>query len=319
MVPQESFQYHTPPSDGKTLCCYAPTSVGAKKRLCAGWLGILVLGTLALGLVAFHVRHRESTLRPLHGPSSVITLSDLGQHDTPEDCWIVIYQAVYDVTEYAQHHPNPQFITLHCGRDVSALYESVHAVSMLKIIQRRQVGVFHHAQHMGGRNQTSETVADGDYHDAPLSDISIDEMLQHRSPLDCWMALYGDVYDVTEYAPFHPNPHFVTDYCGLEVTKLFSGAHDQSVVKVIRQRCMGRLSKKLSGGSPPPSPPADDSGSSPIINTTEESTSQRRPFNTTPAVTNPPSSVPIAVPAPVFVNVSDKLELLFGLENSTTP
>jgi Cytochrome b5-like Heme/Steroid binding domain len=74
----------------------------------------------------------------------------------------------------------------------------------------------------------------------------MEELLLHNETLDCWMVIYGIVYDVTDYAPFHPNPHFVTDYCGMEVTELFDGPW---VVKVVERRIKGRYSNSSSSSS----------------------------------------------------------------------
>jgi cytochrome b involved in lipid metabolism len=168
---------------------------------------------------------------------------------------------VYDVTAFAHHHPNPQFITHHCGRDATSLFDSAHPSSLLKIFQRRQVGRFdpntaaaappeeEQTVTSGGRKkETSSNVVTGDCDNNKTSPISLAELYSHNMPTDdCWLAMYGIVYDVTAYAPFHPNPHYVTDYCGQDVTALFVAAHakSRSIVKVVQERCVGRL---LSGG-----------------------------------------------------------------------
>jgi len=36
--------------------------------------------------------------------------------------------------------------------------------------------------------------------------VSSQTMAEHSSPDDCWLALHGKVYDLTEYAPIHPGP-----------------------------------------------------------------------------------------------------------------
>jgi cytochrome b involved in lipid metabolism len=169
---------------------------------------------------------------------------------------------VYDVTAFADHHPNPQFITHHCGRDATSLFDSAHPLALLKIIQRRQVGMFDPNTSAaappdkeqppivvtsGGRKQetSSNVVTDCDDNNKTSPTISLAELYTHNSPTDdCWLAMYGNVYDVTAYAPFHPNPHYVTDYCGHDVTALFVGAHakSRSIVKIVQERCVGRLS-----------------------------------------------------------------------------
>jgi cytochrome b involved in lipid metabolism len=245
-------------------CCFLNVRDGKnKRRICAaGWLTMLVLGIISFGIVAVLFRRHEKMFWFHHRPdmptTSSITLQELARHNTSEDCWTVLQQkVVYDVTAYADYHPNPQFITHHCGKDATSLFDSVHPIAMLKIIQRRQVGIFNDptiapepiiVQTSGGRKQetTSHVITTGcdDDNKTSPTTISPEELLSHNSPTDdCWLAIDGIVYDVTKYAPFHPNPHFVTDYCGQDITALYAGAHarSRSVVKVVQQRCVGRL------------------------------------------------------------------------------
>ena len=45
------------------------------------------------------------------------------------------------------------------------------------------------------------------------------EIARHDRPGDCWMAIEGHVYDITEYIPRHPAPEkVVTEWCGREAT-----------------------------------------------------------------------------------------------------
>jgi cytochrome b involved in lipid metabolism len=238
-------------------CCFLNVRENKnKRRICAaGWLAILVLGIISFGIVTVLFRRHEKIIWLQHRPtSSSITLQELNRHNTSEDCWMVLQKTiVYDVTAYADHHPNPQFITHHCGKDATSLFDSVHPLSMLKIIQRRQVGtmIFDDptiappeeppiVQTSGGgrRNETNQVTTTG-CDNNKTSTISLAELLSHNLPTeDCWLAIYGIVYDVTKYAPFHPNPHYVTDYCGQDITALFAGAHarSRSIVKVVQQR-----------------------------------------------------------------------------------
>jgi cytochrome b involved in lipid metabolism len=208
----------------------------------AGWLVMLVLGILSFGIVAALFRRHEKMFWFQHPPPDnvSITRQELARHNTTEDCWMVFQQTiVYDVTAFAHHHPNPQFITHHCGKDATSLFDSAHPLALLRIIQRRQVGIFDQNTAAppeeqpiivtsGGRKQetSSNVVTDCDNKTSP---ISLAELSTHNIPADdCWLAMYGIVYDVTAYAPFHPNPHYVTDYCGQDVTALFAGAHAKS-------------------------------------------------------------------------------------------
>ncbi|WP_204282235.1 cytochrome b5-like heme/steroid binding domain-containing protein [Serratia marcescens] len=36
--------------------------------------------------------------------------------------------------------------------------------------------------------------------------FTLEQVAEHHSPDDCWMAIHGKVYDLTPYVPNHPGP-----------------------------------------------------------------------------------------------------------------
>lgn len=248
------------------------------RRYCAGVLGLLFFGSVVFGIWTY-LKNGSAKSGP-HGTSSyAVTFRELSQHGNQEDCWMAVHGSVFDVTDYASHHPDPDYIIQCCGIDCTLLYDSVHPASLLTVIRRRRVGSLDVTEDDPTNLEKPEK--------SLLPEIQYDELLEHHSLSDCWMAIYDIVYDVTKYAPFHPNPHYVTDYCGLEVSDLFDGAHNKSAVKVVQQRIVGKL----------------------VSPTT--TTNQSAPSNLPSSFT--PSSTP--TPRPTFVDVSDALNLLLGLQN----
>jgi len=58
-----------------------------------------------------------------------ITLDEVGQHDTEDDCWSALYEIVYDLTAYAPNHQSgggPRRVYQLCGTDGTALYDTYH-------------------------------------------------------------------------------------------------------------------------------------------------------------------------------------------------
>ena len=50
--------------------------------------------------------------------------------------------------------------------------------------------------------------------------IPLAELEQHATLDDCWMAVEGNVYDLTDYVPQHPTPPAVlAPWCGREATE----------------------------------------------------------------------------------------------------
>ena len=58
-----------------------------------------------------------------------ITIDEVGQHDTEDDCWSALYEIVYDLTAYAPNHQRgggPSRVYQLCGTDGTALYDTYH-------------------------------------------------------------------------------------------------------------------------------------------------------------------------------------------------
>ncbi|XP_004930937.1 uncharacterized protein LOC101746637 [Bombyx mori] len=71
-----------------------------------------------------------------------ITLAEVAHHDTPDDCWIVIYDRVYDISTFLDEHPGGGDIMLeYAGRDASTAFRSSgHSRMAVKALDRFLVG-----------------------------------------------------------------------------------------------------------------------------------------------------------------------------------
>ena len=55
-----------------------------------------------------------------------------------------------------------------------------------------------------------------------MRQITREELARHDQEDDCWKAIDGYVYDITEYIPSHPTrPRTVTRWCGREATEAY--------------------------------------------------------------------------------------------------
>ena len=55
---------------------------------------------------------------------------------------------------------------------------------------------------------------------AETSGYTLEQVAEHATLDDCWMAIDGAVYDFTDYVPNHPTPAFVMEqWCGKEATE----------------------------------------------------------------------------------------------------
>ncbi|XP_063977080.1 uncharacterized protein LOC135162484 [Diachasmimorpha longicaudata] len=73
---------------------------------------------------------------------TIISLKQLSRHDRRDDCWIAIYDRVYDCTDFIAKHPGGQDVILeYAGRDATlAFVGSGHSAAAGAILQDYLVG-----------------------------------------------------------------------------------------------------------------------------------------------------------------------------------
>lgn len=52
------------------------------------------------------------------------SLTEVGLHNSAQDCWLTVNGKVYDVTDFISVHPGGQAILEGCGKDATQLFES---------------------------------------------------------------------------------------------------------------------------------------------------------------------------------------------------
>lgn len=68
-------------------------------------------------------------------------------------------------------------------------------------------------------------------------------MSKHNNQNDCWMAIEGNVYDVTSYIDQHPDGISIVKGCGMNATNLFKKVrkHDPRGVELLPNYLIGTL------------------------------------------------------------------------------
>jgi salicylate hydroxylase len=57
-----------------------------------------------------------------------VTLEEIQQHNTFDDCWIIIHGKVYDFSEWKDHHPGGPFVArMYAGKDATAEFGTYHS------------------------------------------------------------------------------------------------------------------------------------------------------------------------------------------------
>jgi cytochrome b involved in lipid metabolism len=75
--------------------------------------------------------------------------------------------------------------------------------------------------------------------------ISLSEFLKHNRENDCWISLYGIVYNVTDFLKIHPGGYAIMKYAGQDCTKQFITTHSKNlnIEKKIGKYKIGFLEK----------------------------------------------------------------------------
>lgn len=71
-----------------------------------------------------------------------ITLDEVSYHDTITDCWIVLYDRVYDITDFLEMHPGGHDVLLeHAGRDATiAFIGTGHSKAAFESLKMYEIG-----------------------------------------------------------------------------------------------------------------------------------------------------------------------------------
>lgn len=98
--------------------------LGIKQELIVGIASVL----LCLVLVVYHFIAYEKLTSRLSASPTTETISQetkldteqIALHKTPQDCWIIVENKVYDVTDFLSRHPGGgQLISPYCGMDAT--------------------------------------------------------------------------------------------------------------------------------------------------------------------------------------------------------
>lgn len=78
------------------------------------------------------------------------TLSEVSEHWQSDDCWIVVFDRVYDVTDFVDEHPGGAFIMQeHFGRDATLVFRgSRHGPDAYDMLDKFLIGVLVESERM---------------------------------------------------------------------------------------------------------------------------------------------------------------------------
>ena len=70
-----------------------------------------------------------------------VTLEEVAQHNSRDDCWMVISGKVYDITNWAPHHPGGAGIArMYAGKDATAEFSDFHSAEAVAHMVHFMIG-----------------------------------------------------------------------------------------------------------------------------------------------------------------------------------
>jgi cytochrome b involved in lipid metabolism len=69
-----------------------------------------------------------------------ITVAEVSNHNTKEDCWMIIENKVYNITSWIDKHPGGDIILSYAGLDATDVFEAFHDESTEKWLKPFYIG-----------------------------------------------------------------------------------------------------------------------------------------------------------------------------------
>jgi flavocytochrome c len=182
--------------------------------------------------------------------SREITPEELAQHSSNNDFWVVIHGWVYNLTNFANLHPGGSSAIQHlAGTDATVVFDSLHSLQLLEAIHGNIVGKFQPRYDHGASTtpgQQGHKAASMTDTTADMSEISLAELRRHNQPGDYWMALFGIVYDITEFSSSNGHPGgslILKQLSGQDATSQFQVHHksNKKLLRMIESDVVGKL------------------------------------------------------------------------------
>ena len=91
--------------------------------------------------------------------------------------------------------------------------------------------------------------------------VSMQELVSHNSARDCWVALHGDVYDLTAYAQRHPGgSSWITNLAGKDGTQSYNDFHSTGLLRSVQGNRIGPLDISTTNSDSPANPDNNTAG-----------------------------------------------------------
>jgi cytochrome b involved in lipid metabolism len=229
------------------------------------WASITII--LALGL--YDSRNNGPTANQGNNTqtqNAILTANVVAQHNTPDNCWVIINNKIYGLSNYLNLHPgNVNTITPYCGKDGTTAFDTKdkskpqsHSQYTDSLLADYYIGDFNKTPNNGTSPTAPGVINNPDSAQKPAGqnnpsgttgiNLTIAVIATHNTPDDCWVIINNKVYSLSNYLNLHPgNVNTITPYCGKDGTTAFD-TKDKSRPQSHSQYADSLLADYLIGG-----------------------------------------------------------------------
>ncbi|KAL0073942.1 cytochrome b5 [Phycomyces blakesleeanus] len=85
--------------------------------------------------------------------ATIYTLDQIEKHNTKTDCWVIIHNKVYNITEFSVEHPGGEEVLLdEAGKDATESFEDIgHSDEAREILAKYYIGDLEESAHKVGQ------------------------------------------------------------------------------------------------------------------------------------------------------------------------
>lgn len=159
-----------------------------------------------------------------------LTMEEVAKHNTPEDLWIVVDNQVYDLTHFQSRHPaGAKILQKVAGTDATQQFLKFHPFGVLRML--------HDSDKLGPLEASSAPALPKLKPRLALASegITLEEVAKHNKKDDLWVAVDGQVYNLTDFQKRHPGgAPILQRVAGTDATKQFLKFHPTDVTRMLK-------------------------------------------------------------------------------------
>eukprot|EP01090_Pellita_catalonica_P017718 TRINITY_DN5426_c0_g1_i1.p1 TRINITY_DN5426_c0_g1~~TRINITY_DN5426_c0_g1_i1.p1 ORF type:complete len:124 (+),score=21.23 TRINITY_DN5426_c0_g1_i1:812-1183(+) len=87
------------------------------------------------------VRRGRVRVQPRFFSSKSISIEDVEKHNSENDCWMIIHDKVYDISDFVDDHPGGEIIMDGAGADATEMFEEAdHTDDAYELLKEYCIG-----------------------------------------------------------------------------------------------------------------------------------------------------------------------------------